>query len=119
MSAMGTAIQIQRVRPRGAILMSAVLTAALGGGFLLGRATEATTTTTAPDGVAVAIPELGWQTDGAATKGRIYEKTFGVPTAGAGDSTPGAFEPHVPKREPTGDGTFDIGKHQLPERFGL
>jgi hypothetical protein len=119
MSATGTAIQIQHVRPRGAILMSVVLTAALGVGFFIGRATEATTTTTAPEGVSVAIPELGWQTDGAATKGRIYEKTFGVPTAGTGDPTPGGFEPHAPKREPTGDGTIEIGKHQLPERFGL
>jgi len=86
MSATGTAIQIRRVRPREAILMSAVLAAVLGVGFFAGRATESAPST-AQEGVSVAIPEVGLGTEGAAVKERIYERTFGTPTNGTGDST--------------------------------
>ena len=127
MSATGTAIQIQRVRPRRAILMSAVLAATLGVGFFVGRATDATLSS-APEGVAVAIPELGWQTDGALTKGRIYEKTLGGTTDGIGLPAFGGIKPHLPKRaEGTGSGPIEgsdantVGgfQHHLPERWHL
>jgi hypothetical protein len=124
MSATGTAIQIQRVRPRGFILMCAVLAAAIGVGFFVGRVTERPAASGETAGVSTAIPELGWQTEGAAVRSHIYGKTFGS-TDVVGTKSVGNVQPHLPKRgvetsiEGNAPTTAGVPRHHLPKSWNL
>lgn len=111
MSSTGTAIQIQRVRPRGGILMSAVLAAALGVGFFAGRATESTPTT-APEDVSVIAPDIG--TDGIppALGGFAPHLPKHASPDGPTYQVP---NPHLPKHATTGGPTYPVPNHHLPE----
>lgn len=108
MSATGTAIQIQRGRPRGAaVIVTAMLAATLGVGFLAGRATD---TTPASTGIAVTAPAVG--SADAATSTAV-ESTGGPAIEG--------FGPHLPKRGNDGESTNQGGyanKH-LPKQWHL
>ncbi|HEY7400827.1 MAG TPA: hypothetical protein VH989_08005 [Actinomycetota bacterium] len=113
MSATGTAIQIERGRPRGAaLILTAVLAAALGVGFFAGRISDSTPAST---GVAVTVPAAGTATGGAAVKGDA------VSVGSTGSPAIGGFAPHLPKRgeasEPQNQGGY-ANKH-LPKQWHL
>jgi hypothetical protein len=119
MSATGTAIQVQRVRPGGAILICAALVATLGVGFFVGRVSEPKAST-APAAIA-AVPELGWDSDGAAVRSQINEKTLGdAAVSGVGSAT-AVMTPHVPKRADATQATSDrvASNHYLPKKWHL
>jgi hypothetical protein len=120
MSATGTAIQIQRGRPRGAMLLTAVLATALGVGFFAGRVTETRPASTS-EGISATIPAVGWDTSGAAIKVDVYSRTFGGAAETTGGPAIGGFAPHLPKHvkaaEPTSEGGFN--NHHLPRQWHM
>jgi hypothetical protein len=116
MSATGTAIQIQRGRPRGAaVILTAVLAATLGVGFLAGRVTD---TAPASTGIAVTLPAAGSATSGTAVKG---DTATSAAVESTGGPAIGGFAPHLPKRGNDGESTNQGGyanKH-LPKEWHL